>query len=144
MKKIVLLGIMLLVVLSLAACGQQAGTSNASKESGAVDESLKQMAAEANKTLPAMVDKETRLDSLEALPGNTLQYDYTAVNYAKADVNVDEMKKAVEAGLMTSVKANADLKELRDKKTTFNYKYSDKNKVDLFTVSITPDKYAEK
>ncbi|GBL36100.1 hypothetical protein EMGBS15_16950 [Filimonas sp.] len=46
-----------------------------------VDAELVAAAKELNKSCPMMIDKETRLESAEALPNNEFKYNYTLLNY---------------------------------------------------------------
>jgi len=72
-----------------------------------------------------------------------LQYNYTLVNYVKDSLDIQTLKKALEPGILNSIKTNPELKNHRDHKVTMNYSYQDKNKVFLFLISITPDKYSK-
>jgi len=107
------------------------------------DKDLARSASEANKNCPMYVDKDTRLENTVALPGLVLQYNYTLVNYVKDSLDIQTLKKALEPGILNSIKTNPELKNHRDHKVTMNYSYQDKNKVFLFLISITPDKYSK-
>jgi hypothetical protein len=106
-----------------------------------LDSMLKQAASEASKSCPMNIDKDTRLDNVAALPDSKFQYSYTLVNYVKDSINVDEFQKALQPSILNQVKTNPDLKVFRDNKVTMVYSYSDKNKVFVTSVSITPDMY---
>ena len=105
------------------------------------DKVMMQSASELNKTCPVMVDQYTRLDNAIALPGNTLQYNYTLVDILKGEVNTDTVKKYVEPGIINNVKTNPEMKIYRDNKTTFIYYYKDKNGEFVLKFSVTPDRY---
>ncbi|MDD4971302.1 MAG: hypothetical protein PHT07_17875 [Paludibacter sp.] len=107
------------------------------------DKDLANSASEANKICPMFVDKDTRLDNTVALPGLVLQYNYTLVNYVKDSLDIESLKKALEPGILNSIKTNPELKSHRDHKVTMNYSYHDKDKVFLFLISITPDMYSK-
>jgi hypothetical protein len=109
-----------------------------------LDSLLKQAASEANKSCPVNIDKDTRLDNVSSLPDKQFQYSYTLVNYVKDSVNADELQKAIQPGILNQVKTNPDLKIFRDNKVTMIYSYSDKNKVFITKVNITPDLYESK
>ena len=100
-------------------------------------------ASEVNKMCPIMVDEYTRLDNAVALPGNIFQYNYTLVDIAKDEVNLDTVRKYIEPRIINNVKTNPDLKIYRDNKTTMTYYYKDKNGVFVHKLSVTPDLYAE-
>ena len=60
---------------------------------------LKQVAKSVNAKLPTMVDKATRLDHIEAGPGNNLAYDFTLVSYEAGSAKA----KKIAANVRTSV-----------------------------------------
>ena len=105
------------------------------------DKVMMTAASELNKTCPIMVDQYTRLDNALALPDNIFQYNYTLVNIAQSEVNLDTVKKYIEPGIINNVKTNPDMKIYRDNKTTFVYYYKDKNGVFVLKFSVTPDMY---
>jgi hypothetical protein len=105
------------------------------------DSMLKAAASEASKSCPMMIDKETRLDNVSALPENKFQYSYTLVNYVKDSINADQLNKSLQPGILNGVKTNPDLKIYREHKVTMVYSYYDKNKVFITTINITPDLY---
>ena len=107
------------------------------------DKDLAKSASEANKICPMYVDKDTRLDNTVALPGLVIQYNYTLVNYVRDSLDIETLKKALEPGILNSIRTNPELKNHRDHKVTMNYSYHDKNKVFLFLISITPDMYSK-
>jgi hypothetical protein len=105
------------------------------------DKMMMEAASELNKTCPMMVDKETRLDNAMALPDNTFQYNYTAVNMVKDSVDAGEIQRQIEPGLVNNVKTNPGMKSFRENKVRVLYTYKDKNGVFLFQIEVTPDKY---
>ena len=100
-----------------------------------------EVASEINKSCPMMIDQVTRLDNAIALPGNSIQYNYTLINIEAADISADSLKKYMEPGIINGIKTNPDLKIYRDKKTTMVYNYRDKNGVFLMRFSVTPEMY---
>lgn len=106
-----------------------------------VDKELTKVANEINKTCPITVDHDVVLNNTMALPNKTLQYNYTLVNFEKAEVNLDTVKKYVFPRILENVKTSPEMKELRDHKVTFNYNYTDKNGVFVVKKVISPDMY---
>lgn len=108
------------------------------------DKVMMEAANELNKTCPVMVDAETRLDNTIALPENIFQYNYTLVNVEKESITaIEDMKNYLEQKIINDVRTNPQMQFQRNHGTTMNYQYKDKNGVNLFLISITPEKYAD-
>lgn len=107
----------------------------------AVEEVLRASVEEINKMCPYMVDSETRMDTAFLEDGNIFQINYTLINYIKAEINIDELKKAAEPGFINNIKTSPQLSVFRKYKATCNYKFSDKNAEFLLLLSISPVKY---
>lgn len=105
------------------------------------DKVMMNAASEINKTCPIMVDRETRLDNVIALPENTLQYNYTLINLTKDQVNIDELKEYIKPAIINNIKTNPDMKAYRENKTTMAYYYKDKNGISLFKLTVTAEDY---
>ena len=105
------------------------------------DKVMMQAASELNKTCPVMIDQYTRLDNALALPGNSLQYNYTLVDLTKAEVNLDTVKKYLEPSIINNIKTNPDMKMYRENKTQMIYYYKDKNGEFVYKFVVTPDMY---
>lgn len=105
------------------------------------DEAMMQAASDINKSCPIMVDQETRLDNVVALPGNVFQYNYTLVNMEKAAIDIAALESQLKPILINNVKTNPDVKINRDHKTTMGYTYKDMNGEFLFKIMVTPDLY---
>ncbi len=106
-----------------------------------MDKALTQTANRLNKECPIHVDKETRLDSVIALPNKILQYNYTFINYLKKDLLMTYIKKNLEPDLIELVKTSQELKSLRENGVIMNYNYNDKKGEFLLKISITPEMY---
>ena len=52
------------------------------------DKVMMESASELNKSCLVMVDKDTRLDNVIALPDNIFQYNYTLVNIEKKTLDI--------------------------------------------------------
>ena len=88
-----------------------------------------------------MVDSETRLDNVIALPKKTFQYNYTLAGMVKDSIDIIETKKHLEPIITNLVRTNPAMKPQRDNKCTLNYYYKDKFGNHLFTISVTPEQY---
>ena len=106
-----------------------------------IDSRLSIVASAINKNCPIVVDQDLRLDNTVALPNMTFQYNYTLVNYEKAQLNMEVVEETLFPALLENAKTNPDMKEMRDAKVTFNYYYKD-NKGEFVTkYIITPSMY---
>lgn len=99
------------------------------------------MAEKTNQSCPMMLDNETRLDNVEALSGNSLQYNYTLVNIDRGEINTDALMKALEPNILENIKSNQEMNLIRKMKTTLIYHYSDKNGEYIHQYTVTPDMY---
>lgn len=109
-----------------------------------IDETLAVVASEINKNCPMYIDQELRMDNTMAMPNKTLQYNYTIVNYALEELNMEVVESMLFTGILENIQTNPDLKEMREAKVTFNYYYKDKNGVYVTKYVVTPDMYAAK
>lgn len=106
-----------------------------------LDKAMMQYAGEINKSCPVMIDSETRLDNVMAIPVNVFQYTYTLVNMEKSTVDTLQLKNSIEPNIVNFVKTNPQMKYVRDKNVTVNYYYKDKQGIYLFMVSVKPEQY---
>lgn len=102
---------------------------------------MMEAASELNKSCPIMVDQQTRLDNVVALPDNAFQYNYTLVAYDKSEINIDTVKKYIEPTLVNTVRTNPDLKSFREHNVTMIYNYRDKHGVFVLKIPVTPAQY---
>lgn len=105
------------------------------------DKVMMAAASEINKTCPIMVDKDTRFDNAVVLPNNTLQYNYSLLNFDRAKINSDTLKMFITPKLINGIKTNPEMRVYRENKTTFAYNYHDTDGKFIMKVLITPDMY---
>ena len=98
------------------------------------DSQLSELAIEINKDLPRIIDTETRLDSVTALPNKILQYNQTLINISIEEVNIDDFKTTMYRKVSEFLRTNPELKFLRDKKIGVVYQYSDKNSNEILSL----------
>lgn len=94
-----------------------------------------------NAACPIMISNDIRMESVNTLPHNTVQYDFTLVDIQKESVAVEALKKSVEKEIMASSKTNPSLEAFRDNGSTVIYNYKDSNQEELFKITLTPDMY---
>ncbi len=102
------------------------------------DKALVQIANETNKTLPLMVDNETRLDATIANPGNSFTYSYTLVNYTKERVNISDLNERVRPQIIANYKSHPQMQYFRDHNVELHYQYKDKNEVFITEIVVSP------
>jgi len=108
-----------------------------------IDKVMLDVAVQMNESCPMMVDDETRLDNVVAMPGNIFQYNYTLIHVEKATADIDELTSYLQTSITNDVKTNPDLQIYRDNQTTMTYNYRDKNGKSLAVISVSPDDYEE-
>ncbi len=109
-----------------------------------VDPELAIAAKELNKDCPMMIDKETRLENVEALPYNEFKYNYTLLNYKKGSKDLIGVEEQLKQSILDGIMNNPELKTFRDKKVTMTYQYKDRKGQTLFTLSFTSEEYTRR
>lgn len=104
-----------------------------------VDEELKKTAEFANKRCPQAVDNFTRLDSVNAIPGETYRFNYTVSHLTIADA--ESVKNVLKPELIKNIQIDPSMKFFRENNVTLEYYYRDEVKSDLFNIIITPSEY---
>ncbi len=104
-----------------------------------IEKALNEAAIGVNKNCPMMVDQDTRLDHVAALPEKVFQYNYTLVNYSTSQVNGDSLRKYMEPGIIKTIKTNPQLNHFRKNKVTMVYTYNDKDGKFLMKITVTPN-----
>ncbi|WP_348822420.1 hypothetical protein [Flavobacterium aestuarii] len=94
-----------------------------------------------NSACPMMISDDIRMESINSLPENTVQYDFTLVRVIKENIDVNALKKSVEKEILTASKTNPSLEAFRSNSTTVVYVYRDNNQKLLFKVVLTPEQY---
>jgi hypothetical protein len=94
-----------------------------------------------NEQCPMVLDKDTRLDTTMAGPGNRLTYYYTLVNYLKSELDSEELKKNIKPNLINNAKTNKDMESFRLNRIELIYIYRDKENIEILRIAIQPDEY---
>ena len=102
-----------------------------------VNETLVKISKEMNRSMPKMLDAETRLDSTSV--GNSkLNYHYTLINFPKDSMEIDF--EAVKLEMMEKAQSNLDtnpvMKEYRKNNIALQYIFRDKNKNQVFDYTV--------
>lgn len=109
-----------------------------SAENPRSEESLSRLAAEINRSVPVMIDKETELLPAVGAAG-MLIYNYRLVSYSVTQVDRDKFaagaKQRVTQGACNRPETRDDFLK---KGITLRYRYFDKDKQHIATVDVTP------
>jgi len=101
-------------------------------------EHLSKVAAELNRSVPVMIDKETELLPVVGAPG-MLIYNYRLVSYSAAQLDHEKFAMGAKQRV---VQGACNAPETRDdflkQGVTLRYSYYDKDKQPIATVDVTP------
>jgi len=103
------------------------------------DREVMKFVKDMNKHCPTMVDVETRLDKVNALSDNRLQFDYTLIYREKDSVAIGNLKQYMEPVILGKIKTSPTLSKYLNKDLTWIYSYNDKNGEFIFKITVTPD-----
>ena len=106
-----------------------------------VGKELTALVSNYNNACPMMISNDIRMESVNTLPHNTIQYDFVLVRVQKESIDVEALKKSVEKAILVSSKTNQSLEAFRDNGSTVIYHYMDINGKNLFLVTLTPEMY---
>lgn len=96
--------------------------------------------AEINKTAPAMVNNNTRFDSI-TITNNTLQYTYTLLNTNSDSVINHQLEQQQKATLINNIKTKESLQFIRNNRLIATYCYYNEGGELFSKITITPDMY---
>lgn len=105
------------------------------------DKDVLKFVKEMNKTCPNLVDVETRLDRVSALPENCLQFDYTLIYRYRDSVAIGSLKQYMEPVILNKIKTSPELSRYLNKNLTWIYSYNDRNGDFIFKITYTPEQF---
>jgi hypothetical protein len=138
MKRHMIFGLTAAASLIGLALGQTAVRSPSEKKSS-FDAVLVDAAEKINARLPMQLDKETRLDTTLAGPGNKMTYFYTLTNLVVEDGDGEAITKAMRPLILNGYKTDPQFKIFRDHHTEMHLTYRDKNGKHVTTIIVSPD-----
>ncbi len=103
----------------------------------APDDLLARTVAQLNKHTPLTLDDETRLDGVSS-KNRILAYEYTLVNYAKAELDLAILESNIAPVVTRGACAEASMKPLFDSGVSVHYHYKGKTGESLMLVKVTP------
>jgi hypothetical protein len=112
-----------LLTAALALVGSIAHAQAPSAAPPADEKWLDETAGDMNRTLPKLIDPETRLDRVTAGPGKRLTYSYTLVNRESAKIDVEAFNAGMQPVLRTSVCGRPGMQALVKNGVTLVYSY---------------------
>lgn len=96
---------------------------------------LQEIASDANKDLPEMIDEGTRIDYVTGGDG-TLTYNYTLINNDKTDFEYNFFQKSLKEEMTKNICTNPDYDSFIENNIVLKYKYFDKNKILIDEITI--------
>jgi hypothetical protein len=106
-----------------------------------IGDEITPLVANYNRACPMMISDDIRMESVNSLPENTVQYDFTLVRVQKENIDVKALKTSVEKEILSTSKTNPNLEAFRNNSSTVVYVYRDKNQKQLFDITLTPEMY---
>jgi hypothetical protein len=101
-------------------------------------EHLVRIAAEINRSLPTMIDKETELLPMAGAAG-MLIYSYRLVNFSTAQINYEKFAVAAKQQVVQGACGRPETRDdFLKKGVTLRYSYFDKDQKHIATVDVTP------
>lgn len=102
---------------------------------------LNESAIKINKAMPRIIDEYTEVDSVKAIPPDTLQYYCKVIHIKKSSESISRIKQIMETTMLNTIKTQQAFKPYRENKIKIVYRYYDEKKVFLFAIFLTPEKY---
>ncbi|AXX95047.1 hypothetical protein [Arcobacter ellisii] len=99
-------------------------------------EKIKTEILQTNKTLPKMVDEETRLELVQFVDKKIETY-YTLVKITKEEVDVEKIIPGVKESLKNSICGKQNFLDNLSKGVDYSFTYKDKNSELISTIIIT-------
>jgi hypothetical protein len=105
-----------------------------------INDELVKTANEINKHAPIVIDSLTTFDNVNALKGNTLQYNYT-LNTEISAVDTTELIKIAKEGMLEQLKKNPKTAYFKQNNIEIQANYIDKNGIQICKIVVLPNEY---
>ncbi|MBI2785065.1 MAG: hypothetical protein HYX60_01635 [Legionella longbeachae] len=96
---------------------------------------INEMVTNDNKTLPAMVDKETKLLK-ESVDSSAFHYNYQIINMKAKDIDTNQFNLAMKTKLQPVVCTNSFAKQLFDSGLNISFDYVDKENAPITNIVL--------
>lgn len=103
-----------------------------------VEQALVKVCDQINQQLPMAVDKDTRWDNTTPGPGRRFTHNYTFVNAAARDVDVNYFLQAQTQQLRSGVCSSKDMEVFLKNAVTIAYSYRTRDGVHIGKIEVTP------
>jgi len=110
-------------------------------DTGNTGERVTKMVEAINVKCPAMVDEETMLKHVSYDKNKTLVYTFGLVHVLKENVDTAGFRKAVWPGLLSNIKVDRQMQDLREKDFVFIYAYQDSKGHPICEIRVKPEHY---
>lgn len=104
------------------------------------EETLKNIALNAQKTCPQVIDEYTSMTSVEYTPGRKLKYTYL-VKAELSDAEKQVLDEGMKNVLLAVLKKQPELEFYQANDVSFEHIFMDKNKQTVVLVNIVPNDY---
>jgi len=111
------------------------------KPSTTLNDDLIAAANNINAHAPIIIDSMLRFDRVDAVHGNTFQYNYTLVTLDKSQIDTNLLKTSGRQLLIDQMKQHPQSSIFRENGIVIEAKYADKNGNYVALISITPNEY---
>ena len=129
-----------LLGISLVACTSAIAIQAPIKaETNDISAILVQTADAMNRTLPMMVDRDTRWDSSVAGPGKVLSYKYTLMNYSANQIDGTQFARSIRPTLTNAICTNPATQIFPDNGVLLNFNYYDRGSNLIARVEVAPN-----
>lgn len=135
-KKIVLQSLIFAITFAIAFFGARYLFS---KNKNTPNAMLVEASEEMNKTMPKMIDAETRLDST-SVDHETLNYHYTLINIVSdsSKATFDKVKVEMASKAQVNLDTNPAMKDYRENNISLHYIFKDKEENEVFDYTVKP------
>ena len=99
-------------------------------------EKIKTEVLQTSKTLPKMVDTETRFDSV-LFVDKKIENHYTLVNITKSEIDIETMLPNVKESLKNSICGKQNFMDNLSKGIEYSFSYKDKNSEQISIIVVT-------
>ena len=104
-----------------------------------VVEGFAKAAAQINRTLPKMIDEDTRVDNVTVGPGARMVYHYTFPKYVSRDIDATWLSTTLRPDTMLKVCASREMKKSLQYGGVYAYSYSGNDRIKIAEFEIGRD-----